>query len=93
MIRRRAIHGSAKERDAWHSDYEWQMQRVCDDSEAYLNTLVEWIALLKKDAVIAIVGSFAHAHGLTFFEALYRLFTRGSSYWIGVCTQFGKGRA
>jgi hypothetical protein len=89
MVRRQAIHGTSKQRDAWHTAIETRMERVGADVEIYINTLVAWIVLLDKQAVVSIVGWYAHEHGLSFVEALHRMFSRGDEKWVRTCKEFG----
>jgi hypothetical protein len=87
--RQRAIYGSAKSRDAAHAEHEAKMLRIERESEIYLNALVEWIAFLSRDAVIAVVGWYAHGHGLSFTESISRCFSYGDEFFISVCKEFG----
>jgi hypothetical protein len=90
MVRSRAVHGNAKQRDAWHAAHEYKIRKVEDESDLYLDALVKWIAVLSKEAVLSIVDWHAQEHGLTFYESLHKLFSRGDGKWIGVCQSFGR---
>lgn len=91
MIRPRAIHGTAKERDYWHAEHEQVMTVVEANIDSYLCALTAWAEMVDKNTVPSLVGSYAHAHGLTFLEALYKLFRRGDADWVKTCQEFGKG--
>ena len=90
MIRQRAIYGNAKKRDLAYAHHERHMAEVEEHAEPYINTLVNWIAVLKKQVVICIVGWYAEEHGLSFIESLHRLFSQGDRNFIRVCKEFGR---
>ncbi|PYS52422.1 MAG: hypothetical protein DMF68_01555 [Acidobacteria bacterium] len=89
-LRKRAVFGNARMRDAAHLEHERRMLKVEQESEIYLNALVEWIAYLPRDVVITIVGWYAHGHGLSFTESISRCFSYGDEFFITVCREFGE---
>jgi hypothetical protein len=91
MQRHRAIHGSAQDRDRWHAQYERQIEEVERNAETYVSTLCSWMAdILPRKTVLAVVGWFAHERGLSFWEALGRLFGSGDAWFVHVCQEFGR---
>lgn len=90
MIRGRAVSMSAEGRANQYESYESKMRMVAEFPEAFVAELVEWMPLLSEQATVTIVGWFAHTHGLSFDESLYRLVNAGDAYWVEACQRYGR---
>jgi hypothetical protein len=74
---RQAIHGNAKSREIAYMRHEHRMLRVEEKESFYIETLHGWLPVVSEQTLLALVGWCAQGHGLSFYEALYLLYSNG----------------